>query len=207
MTQKKQTRVQAAIYARYSTDGQNEQSIDDQILICKRYAEQNGFEVSEHHIFNDHAESGQNPNREEISEMMRRAESRAFEAVLTFTTSRVARDVEHMSRIRKTLAFLDIELVFVGHGIRTSQPSADLNINMLSVFDEYYVEEIRRHTRKALEGKPERGFVAGNLPFGYKVVKVGDSYVDSRGRIRAQGSKGVIVPEQADVVRRVFSGR
>ncbi|MBU2586539.1 MAG: recombinase family protein [Alphaproteobacteria bacterium] len=35
----------AAIYARFSTDLQNERSIEDQIDLCRSYAEREGFEV------------------------------------------------------------------------------------------------------------------------------------------------------------------
>ncbi len=35
----------AAIYARFSTDLQNDRSIDDQIALCRGYAERNGLEI------------------------------------------------------------------------------------------------------------------------------------------------------------------
>lgn len=35
----------AVIYARYSSQGQNEQSIEGQIRICNEYAENNGYSV------------------------------------------------------------------------------------------------------------------------------------------------------------------
>lgn len=35
----------AVIYARYSSQGQNEQSIEGQIRICTEYAENNGYTV------------------------------------------------------------------------------------------------------------------------------------------------------------------
>jgi DNA invertase Pin-like site-specific DNA recombinase len=38
--------MRAAIYARYSTDNQREESIEDQIEVCRRYAAQAGFEVA-----------------------------------------------------------------------------------------------------------------------------------------------------------------
>lgn len=33
----------AVIYARYSSDIQTEQSIEGQMLVCKKYAEKNGY--------------------------------------------------------------------------------------------------------------------------------------------------------------------
>jgi site-specific DNA recombinase len=39
--------VRAAIYARMSTDKQNEQSPDDQIAYCRRFAERQGWALVE----------------------------------------------------------------------------------------------------------------------------------------------------------------
>ena len=43
----------AVIYARYSSVGQNEQSIDGQVRICKEFAESRGLTVVK--IYNDKA--------------------------------------------------------------------------------------------------------------------------------------------------------
>src|SRR5215471_15566990 len=48
--------MRAAIYARFSTDKQSENSIVDQIRVCERLAERCGFEVVER--FSDAAVSG-----------------------------------------------------------------------------------------------------------------------------------------------------
>lgn len=48
--------LRAAIYARYSTDMQSAASITDQIRICRRLAEERGWQVVE--VFADEAISG-----------------------------------------------------------------------------------------------------------------------------------------------------
>ena len=45
-----------AIYARYSTDLQNDRSVEDQIALCRSYADRNGINVVS--IFHDRARSG-----------------------------------------------------------------------------------------------------------------------------------------------------
>ena len=42
--------MRAVIYARYSSENQREASIDDQIEICRRYAEARGWTVTERGI-------------------------------------------------------------------------------------------------------------------------------------------------------------
>ncbi len=51
----------AVIYARYSSQGQNEQSIEGQVRICTAYAESKGFTVVKTYM--DKARTGTNDNR------------------------------------------------------------------------------------------------------------------------------------------------
>ena len=64
----------AAIYARYSTDMQSAASITDQVRICRRLAEERGWQVVE--VFADEAMSGATHLRPEFSACNRR-QSRA----------------------------------------------------------------------------------------------------------------------------------
>ena len=50
----------AVIYARYSSTGQNEQTIEGQVRICREFAESKGFNVVKTYI--DKARTGTNDN-------------------------------------------------------------------------------------------------------------------------------------------------
>lgn len=50
--------MRAAIYARYSTESQRQESIEDQIFTCRRLARKRNFTVLDDHIYTDHAQSG-----------------------------------------------------------------------------------------------------------------------------------------------------
>ena len=50
--------MRAAVYARFSSENQREQSIDDQIRVCKTFADRDGITVLENHIYFDEAQSG-----------------------------------------------------------------------------------------------------------------------------------------------------
>jgi DNA invertase Pin-like site-specific DNA recombinase len=39
--------LRAAVYARYSSDNQREASIEDQLEVCRRYADRQGWTVAE----------------------------------------------------------------------------------------------------------------------------------------------------------------
>ena len=47
--------MRAAIYARYSSDLQRETSIEDQLAVARRYAEDHGWKVLKDHIYTDAA--------------------------------------------------------------------------------------------------------------------------------------------------------
>src|ERR1700686_3516534 len=58
-------RNRAAIYARFSTDLQNERSIDDQVALCRAYSERNGLNIVA--VFDDRAVSGVHPSTRRYS--------------------------------------------------------------------------------------------------------------------------------------------
>jgi hypothetical protein len=94
----------AAIYARFSTDMQNERSIEDQVALCDYAARQNLAVVA---TFEDRALSGASlRNRPGIQELLVRAKTRGFEAIIVESMSRVGRDQEDRAAIRKRLKSL-----------------------------------------------------------------------------------------------------
>lgn len=42
--------MRAAVYARYSSENQRKESIDDQVSACRRLAKKEGFEIVEEHV-------------------------------------------------------------------------------------------------------------------------------------------------------------
>jgi len=59
--------MRAAIYARYSSENQRPESIEDQVAACRRLAGQRGFSVLEDHIYADQAQSGARRDRQGLS--------------------------------------------------------------------------------------------------------------------------------------------
>ena len=58
---KERGKMNAVIYARYSSDRQTEQSIEGQIRFCTQYAQQHGYNVIKHYV--DRAISGTTDSR------------------------------------------------------------------------------------------------------------------------------------------------
>ena len=73
----KSDKINAVIYARYSSHNQTEQSIEGQLHDAYAYAEKNGYTVIGEYI--DRALSGTKDQRPEFQRMIRDAEKRQFQ--------------------------------------------------------------------------------------------------------------------------------
>lgn len=108
--------IRAAIYARFSTDLQDERSIEDQVSLCKNYAEREQLHVVA--VFDDHARSGGSIlGRDGLLALMDKARERAFEVIVVEALDRLSRDMEDLAGIHKRLSFLGIEIRAVHEGV------------------------------------------------------------------------------------------
>ena len=71
------------IYARFSSRGQNEQSIEAQVRICKEYAENKGLDVV--NLYTDKARTGTNDARPAFQKMIADAKTGAFQYIIVKT--------------------------------------------------------------------------------------------------------------------------
>ncbi len=94
--------MKAVIYARFSSEKQNEASIEGQLRECLEYANFNGIEVIGNYI--DRAQSAKTDHRPEFQRMIKDSEKKQFDIVLVWKLDRFARDrfdSAHYKRILK----------------------------------------------------------------------------------------------------------
>ena len=105
----------AAIYARFSSDRQNERSAEDQIDLCSAWAERNGFIVAE--TFRDEAVSGASTiNRMGLERMRRAAREGRFEVIIAEALDRISRDQADLAQFRKDMTFIGVGIYTVQDG-------------------------------------------------------------------------------------------
>jgi len=181
----------AAVYARYSTDLQNDQSIADQITLCAGYAERNGYRVV--NTFEDRAVSGASIHgRSGIQALMRAAFDRQFDAVITETLSRIGRNQEERHYIRNRLNFQGVDLITPSDGIVTAMVDG-----MRGIIDEQYLTDLKGTIRRGMAGLVRQGKSAGGRCYGYRPAHRIESGEVIRGDLE-------IVEAEAEVVRRIF---
>ena len=205
MTTDNKNEINVAIYARFSTSNQSEHSIEDQIRECSKFADERGYVVREEHIFSDRRRSGTSTNRVNLERMREMAKLKVFEKVIVLNLARLSRELFDLLFIRTELASLGIELVSAQEGIESFDDNATTAIHLRGLINQFNIDTIRKETKRGLLGNIERGYLAGNLGYGYRTRRTGKVIVDANGRERGEGSVPEIIEEEATIIRRIYS--
>ncbi len=195
----------AAIYARYSSENQRPESIDDQISECRKFAKLQSIAISEDHICSDQAQSGARSDRPALAALMAAAQSGEFDIVLVDDLSRLARDNHLMLSIIAEFSFEGIRVISVADGLDSDDEESTLAIQVRGIFNELQLRDLKKKTLRGQMGQKERGFFVGEKTFGYRSIPVGEMRMDKKGRPRPDGYHMEIEPKQAAVVLRIFT--
>jgi site-specific DNA recombinase len=159
--------LKAAIYARYSSDNQREESIDAQIRAIKSYAENNNYTIVKTYI--DEALSGKTDHRPQFLQMISDAKMNMFDAVICHKLDRFARNRYDSAFYKKILKENNIKLISVLENFDDSPESIILE-SVLEGMAEYYSANLAREVMKGLrENALQCKHTGGKPPFGYDV--------------------------------------
>lgn len=175
-----------AIYARFSTELQNDRSIEDQIHLCQAHAARSGLAVTA--TYCDRARSGASIHgRDGLMDMLHAARSGRFDIILVESLDRLSRDQEDLAGIWKRLTFGGVELRAVHEG------TADqVQIGVRGLLGSLYLADLAHKVRRGMDGVVRDGRSAGGLAYGYRPVP------GKPGELE-------IVESEAEVVRRIFA--
>ena len=196
--------MKAAIYARYSSENQRPQSIDDQISTCRKLALTQEFSIDENHIYSDEAKSGAIKDRHGLNSLIEGARNQLFQVVLVDDLSRLARDNFLMLTVLADLNFQGIRVISVADGLDSGDQESTLGIQIRGIFNELQLQDLKKKTMRGLVGQKQRGFSCGERTFGYTSVPVGEIRFDKKGKERPEGYKKEIDPLESSIVLRVF---
>jgi len=176
--------MRVAIYARYSSDLQSDASIEDQVEVCRRYAELKGWRITE--VFSDRAISGANSDRPGYLAMQQAVRSGACDVILAESLDRLSRRVADVSALHDDLSFNGISL----HTVATGEVTA-LLAGILGSVGQQYLLDLKEKTKRGLLGRVLDGKSDGGLAFGYRIKE------------HDRGAR-VIDPVEARIVERIF---
>ncbi len=106
--------IRVAIYARYSSDKQREASIEDQVRLCEERAAHEDWTVTQR--YTDHGISGASLMRPGVQALLRDAQGRQFDIVLTESLDRLSRDQEDIAGVHKRLRFAGVKIITLSEG-------------------------------------------------------------------------------------------
>ena len=148
--------MRVAIYARYSSDNQRKESIDDQIEDCRRYAECQGWTVQK--AYSDAAQSGADKFRYGFQQMLVDARAGKFDLILFEHLDRLARHLTDTSATYDELNFLKIGLHSISHGQITP-----MHIAMIGAMAEMALTDLRDKTRRGQAGRVRDGKIPSGV--------------------------------------------
>ncbi len=160
--------MRAAIYARYSSDNQREESIDAQIRAIKEYAQRNNMEITK--IYTDEARSATTDNRPKFLQMVKDSSLKIFDTIIVHKLDRFSRDRYDSAFYKKQLKKNGIKLISVLENIDDTPESIILE-SVLEGMAEYYSKNLAREVMKGMkENALKCKSNGGTPPLGYDVV-------------------------------------
>ena len=163
--------MRCATYARYSTDNQNEESIESQVMACRSFIEREGWTFVGNEVYSDSAISGSTMERPGLKFVMEAAQSKPtpFKKVIVFSLSRLSRDGFNEQQISSHFKRLGIDVVSVSEPLHNMQGSgrkaAEGAIRMVN---EVLLAQISEHTIRGQDYAASQGFKTTWPPYGYK---------------------------------------
>lgn len=165
----------AAIYARYSSSAQKDESIEQQIEACKDYAQRNGIHIVD--IYADRAMSGRTDRRPEFQKMLRHAENKEFSMVLAYKSNRIARNMLNALAHEEKLARLGITVSYVKEEFGDNAAGRFALRTMMNL-NQFFSESLSEDVKRGMEDNARQCRVNGQLPLGYKKGANGKYEID-----------------------------
>ena len=186
----------AAVYCRVSTKKQKDEgsSLGSQAKACLALAKAEGYEVPEGYLCQEDW-PGTELARPELDRVRELVRQRLIQALIVYSTDRLARNPIHVGLIAEESQKNGVRLVFVSEPLDVSPEG------MLIAYVKGYAAQLEREKIKdrTVRGKLERAR-SGKLPQGTGRGMYGYRYEGGR-----DGSgKRVVVEREAQVVRRMF---
>ena len=176
----------AVIYARYSSDNQNEQSIDGQLRVCREYAQKNGILILDTYV--DRAMTGTNDNRPDFQRMLKDSARHKWEIVLVYKLDRFSRNKYETAIHKKTLRDNGVKVVSATENIPDT-PEGIIMESLLEGMSQYYSAELSQKIKRGMKDSRLKGkFTGGFVVYGYKV----------------ENGKIAVDEQQAEAVRYIF---
>ena len=179
----------AVAYARYSSAGQRDVSIEQQLTDIRAYAQREGYTLV--HEYADRAKSGFShmEKRSEFNRMLSAAKAHKFDTVIIWKTDRFARNREDAAVCKGQLKRCGVRVVSAMEPIPEGSAGILLE-SMLEATAEWYSKALSENVIRGLHDNARRCLWNGNRVFGYD---------------HAQDGTYIVNEAEAATVRQIFA--
>lgn len=159
--------LRAVIYARYSSSGQTEQSIEGQLTDCYRKAKELGLTVTKEYI--DRALTGKTDNRPNFRKMIKDSAFGTFDVIITWKMDRFARNRTDSALYKKILKDNGVNVLYAAENIPEGNEGVILE-SILEGMAEYFSLDLAQKTIRGKKESIKKGkYVGGAVLYGYKI--------------------------------------
>lgn len=157
--------MRGVIYARYSSHAQREESIEQQIYECRKFADREGISIVD--IYADKAVTGRTDKRREFQRLLRDADKKRFDVVIAYKSNRIARNMLNALQYEERLDKAGIKTLYVKEAFGDSAAGRFAFRMMLSL-NQFYSENMSEDIKRGMLDNAQDCKVNGAIPIGYK---------------------------------------
>ena len=159
--------MKAVIYARFSSEKQNEASIEGQLRECMDYANFNSIEVIGNYI--DRAQSAKTDHRPEFQRMIKDSYKHVFDCIIVWKLDRFARNRYDSAYYKNVLKKNGVRVISAKESISQGADGILLE-SILEGYAEYYSAELSEKVKRGMTENALKAKSNGvRPPFGYYV--------------------------------------
>jgi site-specific DNA recombinase len=200
------TPARFASYGRLSTTDKQDPALSfpSQLKACERKVAELGGEITA--TFEDQ-ESGAKQDRPgwtALTAEARERDSRRFDAVVIYSTSRLARDRLYAALFERELQKVGVSIHYATGAGDPTTPEGKVFIGMQQLWDEFERNKLARETKRGMREGTEQGYrMGGRAPYGYRrdahALPEGHQGDTSKQRVKLAPE-----PDEAVVVAEIF---
>ena len=179
----------AVAYARYSSAGQRDVSIDQQLADIRAFAKREGYTIV--HEYADHARSGfkNTSSRTAFQSMIAAASEGSYDTIIAWKVDRFGRNREDSAIYKGKLRRFGVRVIYAMEPIPEGSAGVLLE-GMLEATAEWYSRQLSENVTRGMTDNANKCLYNGTRVYGYSV----NSF-----------HRYAINPEEAAVVRDIFS--
>lgn len=193
--------MKAAIYTRKSKFTEEGESIENQINMCIKYAD-NILGITDYEVYEDEGFSGGNIDRPQFKKLMRDIKTKKFTHLICYRLDRISRNVADFTTTLEILNKYECSFVSIKEQFDTSSAMGRAMMNISATFAQLERETIAERIKDNLRELSKTGrWLGGPAPMGYKSIEVENN--DSKGKSRKKHILE-INPNEIETIKLVF---